>query len=70
MHLTSNAFAILDSGVTNEVVYNCPNDRGVFVLVKGIGSPSISKLETVSIAKAASDDELQIIHTELGLRKE
>ena len=69
MHSTSNAFAILDSGLTNEVVYVCPRDENIFILVKGKGGFSLSRLDTVSVVKATSDDDLQAIQTGLELRK-
>ncbi len=68
-HLTTESFAIIDSGISNHVVYICPRYNGIFNLVVAGGTFSIKKLNTLTVFYARNEEQLQDIMVALELRK-
>lgn len=68
-HSVHDSLAILDSGLTNEAVYLCPSNNGIFNLVKATGIFSIKGLKTLSTFEAKNTEERNSVNLALDSRK-
>jgi len=64
-----DSLAALDSGLTNEVVYLCPSNDGIFNLVKVKGIFSIKGLKTLATFEAKNTEERNSVILKLESRK-
>jgi len=68
-HSVHTATAVIDSGLTNKVVYICPSDENIFNLVKAAGFFSIKDLETLASYKSENNEQRNKVILALESRK-
>ncbi len=68
-HPVNNSVAIIDFPLENKGVYACPNNYGIFTLVKATGILSVKGLKTIVFYKATNEVEQQEIMLSLESRK-
>tara|TARA_R110001583_G_scaffold195042_5_gene368643 strand:+ start:2643 stop:2978 length:336 start_codon:yes stop_codon:yes gene_type:complete len=69
IHSVHDSTAILDSALTNEVVYLCPRNDGIFNLVKATGFFRIKGLKTLTFFKSENNEERNSVMLALESRK-